>query len=87
MPALCGIFPRKEVSNAFGVVSIAVTLLRWLVSISSHYLWARARQPILSVCNGMYVTRGVMSDRPILPFSLVFDTLLLPIDTHHGPYE
>ncbi|MBU5568365.1 YceK/YidQ family lipoprotein, partial [Escherichia sp. S69_ASV_4] len=22
-----------------------------------------------------------------LPFSLVFDTLLLPIDTHHGPYE
>ncbi len=22
-----------------------------------------------------------------LPFSLVFDTLLLPIDIHHGPYE
>jgi len=22
-----------------------------------------------------------------LPFSLVFDTLLLPIDAHHGPYE
>ncbi len=22
-----------------------------------------------------------------LPFSLVFDTLLLPIDVHHGPYE
>ncbi len=22
-----------------------------------------------------------------LPFSLVFDTLLLPIDTHHGPDE
>ncbi|EHX2142609.1 YceK/YidQ family lipoprotein [Escherichia albertii] len=22
-----------------------------------------------------------------LPFSLVIDTLLLPIDIHHGPYE
>lgn len=22
-----------------------------------------------------------------LPLSLVFDTLLLPIDAHHGPYE
>ncbi|MGY9368247.1 MULTISPECIES: YceK/YidQ family lipoprotein [Citrobacter] len=22
-----------------------------------------------------------------LPFSLVFDTLLLPLDIHHGPYE
>ncbi|MDU4434814.1 MAG: YceK/YidQ family lipoprotein [Pluralibacter gergoviae] len=22
-----------------------------------------------------------------LPFSLVFDTLLLPIDAHHGPWE
>ena len=22
-----------------------------------------------------------------LPFSLVFDTLLLPIDANHGPYE
>ena len=22
-----------------------------------------------------------------LPFSLVFDTLLLPIDIHHGPYK
>ncbi|MFA1647164.1 MAG: YceK/YidQ family lipoprotein [Enterobacteriaceae bacterium] len=22
-----------------------------------------------------------------LPFSLIFDTLLLPIDAHHGPYE
>ncbi|MED5738207.1 YceK/YidQ family lipoprotein, partial [Enterobacter ludwigii] len=22
-----------------------------------------------------------------LSFSLVFDTLLLPIDIHHGPYE
>lgn len=22
-----------------------------------------------------------------LPFSLVFDTLLLPLDMHHGPYE
>ena len=22
-----------------------------------------------------------------LPFSLIFDTLLLPVDMHHGPYE
>ncbi|ELZ2077327.1 YceK/YidQ family lipoprotein [Salmonella enterica] len=22
-----------------------------------------------------------------LPFSLIFDTLLLPLDIHHGPYE
>ncbi|WP_042283802.1 YceK/YidQ family lipoprotein [Citrobacter sedlakii] len=22
-----------------------------------------------------------------LPFSLVFDTLLLPLDMHHGPYD
>lgn len=22
-----------------------------------------------------------------LPFSLVFDTLLLPVDIHHGPYK
>lgn len=22
-----------------------------------------------------------------LPFSLVFDTLLLPLDAHHGPYK
>ncbi|POP41931.1 YceK/YidQ family lipoprotein [Superficieibacter electus] len=22
-----------------------------------------------------------------LPFSLIFDTLLLPLDAHHGPYE
>ncbi|MEA1064798.1 YceK/YidQ family lipoprotein [Apirhabdus apintestini] len=22
-----------------------------------------------------------------LPLSLIFDTLLLPIDAHHGPYE
>ncbi|EED9437765.1 TPA_asm: YceK/YidQ family lipoprotein, partial [Salmonella enterica subsp. enterica serovar Abortusovis] len=21
------------------------------------------------------------------PFSLIFDTLLLPLDIHHGPYE
>ncbi|SPW39642.1 putative lipoprotein [Escherichia coli] len=43
---------------------------------------------IIPVCNGnvrdsawRYVT---ILD---LPFSLVFDTLLLPIDIHHGPYE
>nr|EJY6358208.1 YceK/YidQ family lipoprotein [Escherichia coli] len=43
---------------------------------------------IIPVCNGMCVTPpGVMSQILDLPFSLVFDTLLLPIDTHHGPYE
>ena len=71
------------------VVSIMVTLLRGCGSI--------IRRTIPGQGHGNQYYPGVQWDvrdsawRYVtildLPFSLVFDTLLLPIDTHHGPYE
>ncbi|EFI6215627.1 TPA: YceK/YidQ family lipoprotein [Escherichia coli] len=71
------------------VVSIMVTLLSGCGSIISR--------TILGQGHGNQYYPGVQWDvrdsawRYVtildLPFSLVFDTLLLPIDTHHGPYE
>ena len=70
------------------VVSIMVTLLSGCGSIISRTIPGQGHgNNIIPVCNGMCVTPpGVMS-RSLIRHSLVFDTLLLPIDIHHGPYE
>ncbi|EFL3754611.1 TPA: YceK/YidQ family lipoprotein [Escherichia coli] len=67
------------------VVSIMVTLLSGCGSIISRTIPGQG--------HGNQYYPGVQWDvrdsawRYVMPFSLVFDTLLLPIDTHHGPYE
>ena len=82
------VFFTEEVSMRLIVVSIMVTLLVAVAALLAALCRGRGMATnIIRVCNGMCVTRhGVMSPSSIC-HSLWFDTLLLPIDIHHGPYE
>ncbi len=83
------VFFTEEVSNAFNCGEHNVTLLSGCGSIISRTIPGQG--------HGNQYYPGVQWDvrdsawRYVtildLPFSLVFDTLLLPIDIHHGPYE
>ena len=69
------------------VVSIMVTLLSGCGSIISRTIPGQGNQYYPGVQWDVRDSAWRYVTILDLPFSLVFDTLLLPIDTHHGPYE